>query len=380
VKGRSCGGSCISAARTCRTDLSPKAQTATKKLKQKLALAPIPGSVAEVSIDQLNLDPDRFQYKLVHGATGSSGSLSGVKKFDKNLAGIVQVWHDPADGKDYIVNGHNRANLAKQLGESEITVRYLDVKDAAEARAVGALTNIAEGRGNALDAAKFFNDTGLNKADLDAKGIPLREKIATDGLALSSLEPTLFRKVIDGDMPTERAVIVGSSGLDHTQQRSLVDLVDQAEKRKRKVTNETIRELGDSVKASSQREETQFDLFGATQSVKDNALERATLQAHVKQRLSREKKLFGTVGKSKAASDLEKAGNIIDVATSQKISKEAALTLGIFDGLKNVSGPVSSALNKAADRIVAGESLKKVQDDLYKQISDDLPKLVGAKS
>ena len=381
VKGRACGNACIPAARTCKTDVPEPAKKQVVVVKAKLkkkGVAPKPGTVTDVAIADLNLDPTRFQYKLVHGSTGSSGSLTGVRKWDPNLAGIVQVWRDPADGKDYIVNGHNRANLAKGLGVDKITVRYLDVKDAAEARAVGALTNIAEGRGTALDAAKFFKDSGLSKADLDTKGIPMREKIATDGLALSSLDDSLFRKVIDGDIATERATIVGGSGLDHKQQRSLVDLIDKQEKRKRKITNDTIKELADGVKASTQKSEVQFDLFGGSQVVVDNAVERASLQASMKQRLSRDKKLFGTVSKSKAAADLQKAGNVIDIATSQKISQDAATTLAIFDQLKNVSGPVSKALNDAADHIMAGDSTKKVQDDLYKQIVADLPKLVGS--
>jgi hypothetical protein len=108
-------------------------------------------------------------------------------------------------------------------------------------------------------------------------------------------------------------------------------------------------------------------------------MERAALAANVRQRLSREKKLFATVGKSKAAEDLERGGNIIDVKSSQKLSREAALTLGIFDQMKNLSSPVSAALNRAADRMVAGESTKKVQDDLYREITTELPKLVGGR-
>jgi len=393
-KGYSCGFSCIAKGKQCRIKLAQQAaqyanhlQNQIKALEAQLKAAqlpqtPKPGSIAEVDPKTILADPKRFQYKVLgaHTKTGEVGSLAGVQKYDPNLAGIIQAWVDPADGKTYVVNGHNRLALGNRLGAEKVTVRYLDVKDAAEARAVGAMTNIAEGRGTAIDAAKFFKDTGLTRDEVEAKGIPMREKIAQDGIALSRLEDSLFRRTIDGEMPVERATIIGDSGLDHQQQRSLVSLVDQQAKKRRNITNETVRELADSVRSANQRVETQFDLFGSSQTVQDNALERATLAAQVRQRLSREKKLFGTVGKSKAAEDLERGGNVIDVQTSQKLSREAALTLGIFDQMKNLSSPVSVALNRAADRMVAGESAKKVQDDLYKEITTELPKMVGGKA
>lgn len=380
-KGYSCGYTCIAKGRQCKSQLNQQAnayanylESQIKQLQAQLAALsapkpPQPGAVAEVDPSAILADPKRFQYKLLgeHTATGEVGSLSGVKKFDRNLAGVIQAWIDPADGKTYVVNGHNRLALAKRLGADKVTVRYLDVKDAQEARAVGALTNIAEGRGNAVDAAKFFKDSGLTKDDLDRKGIPMREKIATDGIALSKLDDSLFRKVIDGEIPTERAVIIGGSGLDHQQQRSLVKLVDDQSK-KRKITNEVLTELVDTVKASQQQTTTQFDLFGASQAVVDNTLERASLQAAIKKRLGREKKLFGTVGKSTAAQQLAQAGNVIDVASSQKVSKDASATLSVFDQLKNQSGGISKAINDAANQIQQGGDRKKVETDLYKQI------------
>lgn len=401
VKGYYCPtgkGACINRDKQCRVELKGNAKasqdwlkTEAEQLRAQLAALqsrlaevesakPKPGSVVDVPVTELNFDPDRFQYKLVHGATGSSGSLTGVKTWDPNLAGVVQAWVDPADGKTYVVNGHNRANLAKNLGVDSITVRYLDVKDAQEARAVGALTNIAEGRGNALDAAKFFKDSGMTREDLQRKGIPMREKIATDGLALSELEDNLFRRVIDGDLPQERAVIIGGSGLSKDDQRSLMDLIDQQEKRGRKITNEVISELTDVVKSSATQTEQQFDLFGSSEVTKNLAIEKATLQAAIRKKLSREKKLFGTVAKSRAAQELEKAGNQIDVEKSKGVSEQAAQTLAVFDQLKNLSGPVSSLINQASERIANGENVNKVQDELYKSLVSRLPDILKGKT
>lgn len=326
--------------------------------------------LAELDPNTIEVDPKRFQYKIIgeHTATGSVGSLAGVRKYDPNLAGILQVWKDPADGKTYVVNGHNRLDLGKKLGAESVAVRYLKAPDAKTARAIGALTNIAEGRGDALDAAKFFRDTGISKEDLSAKGIPMREKIATDGLALSKLDDLLFRRTIDGDIPMNRAAIVGGSGLDHTSQRDLMKLVDKEAKRKN-LTDGAISEMVDIAKSSQASQEMTLSLFGEEMVTKSNMIEKAKLQASIKQRLSREKNLFGTVSRGRAADELARGGNTIDKSKSGEISASADRTLKQFDQMKNLSGPMSDAINRAATRMSNGESQKSVEKDLYAEIS-----------
>ncbi len=381
-KGIACGNACIAKNRVCKQNLPPIAQQqvplAKAKVKVKTTktvssssqfLTPKAGSIAEIDPSLIKVDPKRFQYKIIgeQTQTGTVGSLSGVKTYDPNLAGILQVWVDPSDGETYVVNGHNRLDLAKKLGATAVAVRYLGVADAKEARAVGALTNIAEGRGTALDAAKFMRDTGLTRDDLQKKGIPMREKVATEGMALANLEDSLFRKAIDGDLTIERAAIIGGSGLSPDKQKSVYDL---AEKEKKKVTNEVLNELIDTVKSSESSQDFQLDLFGGSSVTINNAIEKASLQASIKRKLSKDKKLFGTVGKTKAAQQLAQAGNTIDVAKSKSISDDASKTLQVFDTLKNLSGPISQSLNTAANKIQSGGDRKKIESELYDEIKN----------
>jgi len=326
--------------------------------------------LAELDPHSIEVDPKRFQYKIIgeHTSTGSVGSLSGVRKYDPNLAGILQVWKDPANGKTYVVNGHNRLDLGKKLGAESVAVRYLKAPDAKTARSIGALTNIAEGRGDALDAAKFFRDTGISKEDLSAKGIPMREKIATDGLALSKLDDSLFRKTIDGEIPMARAAIIGGSGLQPAQQRDLMTLVDK-EGKKKTLTDGAISEMVDIAKSSQTHQESTMSLFGEESVTKSNMIEKAKLQAAIKQRLSREKNLFGTVSRGRAATELARGGNTIDREKSGDLSTQASQSLKTFDQMKNLSGPMSDAINHAASRMAAGESQKSVEKDLYAKIT-----------
>ena len=64
-------------------------------------------------VDQIEVAPDRFQFKQGTDAEGQQkgNSLSGVGVWNEGMEGNIQVWEDPADGKTYVVNGHNR--LAK---------------------------------------------------------------------------------------------------------------------------------------------------------------------------------------------------------------------------------------------------------------------------
>jgi hypothetical protein len=330
----------------------------------------LPSGIAEIDPKNLTLDPKRFQYKLVTGSTGESGSLSGVKKWDANLAGVQLVWHDPADDNVYVVNGHNRTNLAKKLDVDKLTSRFIKAKNSQDARAIGALVNISEGSGTSLDAAKFFRDSNLNADDLSKKGIPLKGAIATEGISLSKLNDGLFNKVVQGDLAKERGVIIGKNLTDHKEQSELVSLIDKQEKKGRKITNDGISELIDNIKSAPKQQQSGglFDLLGFSPESRSLAFEKAEIQAHIKRQLSTEKKLFGTVGRSKNAATLSKGGNTIDADRSQAISQDAERALRVFDTEKKYTGNVSNAINIAAERIANGEKPIKVKADVYQQV------------
>jgi hypothetical protein len=208
----------------------------------------------------------RFQFKANVGQKGVGDEFKGVTKFDPEKSGILSVWHDPADGKTYVVNGHHRLEMAQRLDAPDVTVRYLDAANAQEARTKGALINIAEGRGDALDAAKVFRDSGLDEAGLKREGVSLKGQKAAQGLALANLDPHLFSQVVSGDFPVERAALIGR-GLDsHEDQRALVDLLDRSEKGGKRITNDQLGEMIRLAKAPDTRPptttETQDSLFG----------------------------------------------------------------------------------------------------------------------
>lgn len=357
-----------------------RAKELNSAAKQMGAKAILPSGIAEADPNKIKVDPKRFQYKIIGEQTksGEVGSLSGVKKWDANLGGILQVWRDPRNGEVNVVNGHNRLALAKKLNAPSVTVKLIDAKTPQEARAIGALTNIAEGRGNAQDAAKFFRDSGVTKQELEKKGVPMREKIAEDGLALASLSDSLFNRVVQGQLPEQRAVTIGAKIKDHRQQQDLLDLVEKEEKRGKKINNDTIEELGDMIKNTPTKTESQgglLDLLGFTPETRSLAVEKAQIQSAIKRQLSRDKRLFSTVGKSKAAQDLERAGNKINIDESNEIAEIAERALGAFDQEKMLTGKVSDYLNTAAERLSLNQrGQDKIIKETYEQVLDELQK------
>jgi hypothetical protein len=334
-----------------------------------------PGTVREMKPGEIGFDPSRFQYKInATATTGEVGSLSGVRKWDPNLSGVMAVWKDPGDGKVYVINGHNRLALANRLGAEAVTVRFLNAATATEARAIGALQNIAEGAGSPMDAAKFFRDTGIrNQQDVEARGLPLGSGQASKGLSLSKLPGDVFNAVVRGDLTVNRGAIIGGSGLDEAKQREVFKMVGS----RKGIADQTLQELVEHAAASVQRTQTTMSLFGETEEAKDNLITRAKLSAFLKAKIAREKRLFSTVSKAKAATSLtEKGGNTINQEQSAKVAGEASKALGVFERLKSAAGPISKALNRAADRVEAGEAegivRKELERDVFEAVQAEL--------
>jgi hypothetical protein len=368
-----------------RASMDSRSKTAAKlavlaKLKREQVHPETHGQVGktyEVGTDKVHFDPDRFQYKLAaQGAHGTTEALKDVKKWDPELAGVVSVWKDPANGKTYVVNGHHRLDLAKRLGVKSVTAKYLDAPTAEQARAKGALVNIAEGRGTATDAAKFFRDTGLSAEHLKAKGVSLKEHTASQGLAMAGLEEHSFKRVVNGELSPARAAIIGGSGLSHEQQRALVKVLDKP--KNRKLSDGTVRNLADSAREAGSRTKTTRDLFGSNEEEEALFVHRAKVEDTIKRQLSDDKRLFGLVSKSKAAAKLEERGrSSIDLETTGAVGKESAAILGVFDSLKHRDKRISAPLNRAAERIANGEPAKKVESETREEIAKHIKAILS---
>lgn len=113
--------------------------------------------LAVLPTEAVQIDPRRFQFRQI----SHHGDLRNVARWNPDLAGCLAVWRDPADGQVFVVDGHHRAGLARRLAVPALQVRFLEAATDAEARAVGAAVNIANGHASAFDVAKLLRDGGL---------------------------------------------------------------------------------------------------------------------------------------------------------------------------------------------------------------------------
>ena len=329
---------------------------------------PPPSNIVRMPTAEIQADPARFQFKAL-GSEGVSGELKGVTRFNEQLAGVVSVWRDPADGSVYVVNGHHRLELAKRMGQRDLNVQFIDAPTAEAARAEGAVINIAEGRGTAVDAAKVMRDMGATPADLlEQRGVSLRGEVARDGLALSKLAPDVFDQVATAQVPQGWGVAIGSLVDDPVLQREALAAVRGSGKR---LTQAEVTEVARQVRDAGTEGVNQETLFGSETERRGLFVQRAQLAAAVKKRLAGDKRLFGYVAKEGRAEELSRAGGTqIDVEAARGLAEGSARSEEVFDRLYTRSGPLADLMSEGARRIARGEKPSSVIADIYPAIGD----------
>jgi hypothetical protein len=98
----------------------------------------------ELPVHEIKLDPERFQSRDPDSRSDYRVDLSDVSRFCKDSAGFVSVWRDCKGGLIWMVDGHQRLDLAKRTGTAFVTVQFLNYETAEEALVAGALLNVAQ--------------------------------------------------------------------------------------------------------------------------------------------------------------------------------------------------------------------------------------------
>lgn len=326
------------------------------------------GDVARLRPADIDLAPQELQYKLGVDASGVTQELRSIRRWDPDLAGVMLVWRHPRDGRLKVVNGHHRLERAKALSVPDVLVRVIAAPDAQTARSIGALTNIAEGRGTPIDAAKIVRDMGWTAEDLEARGISLRGQMARRGVALANLHPSLFQQVVNQTMPLQRAVLIGEADLTPEQQLSLVELTRRKGVR---LTNDELAELIRFVKGAGESSVTQASLFGEETLRQSNALQKAELSAYVKAKLGKDRRLFKFLTGADRATRIEGEGaGQIDVEKAGAVASDAAQAEEIYVRLSNMSGPIATALNGAAAQLAQGGNKDAIKRQLLGRVRE----------
>jgi hypothetical protein len=304
-------------------------------------------------VEALHVDPKRFQFKLnTSNPAGVTDEMKEVHEWNPDFAGVVSVWKDPADGKTYVVNGHHRRELAGRLGAKDMNVKYIEAKDAKEARSIGALVNIAEGRGTAVDAAKFMRDTGGTIDTLKKRGVSLKSGgLADQATTLTKLNDRAFERVAAGDLEVNKALAVAKHLSDPDRQEKLFKLLDKREDEGKQITDRTMEEMAKAMAASPSVTKTENTLWGPEETTEDVFVQRAELAGSVRAALSQELGNWAAVSSAKRAAKIGDAGNVLNVDENKKRAEAAEQGKNLYDTLVNRKGPISDALNEGAIKL-----------------------------
>jgi hypothetical protein len=324
--------------------------------------------VATIETNLVAAAPKTFQYKAEgQTATGRSGSLAEENVYDPRYGGVISVWRDTqgelgAPGQIYVVNGHNRLELANRSGFPVINVQYIDAPTAAQARMTGALQNIKDDKGTAIDAAKIFRDTGMSVEDLRLQNVNLNGKLASEGVALSRLPQWLFDKTAVGDLPTAKAVALGSA--DGIDDAIISDVAKQAIAGKWSA-EKIVQAMQEAKFASAGAAPAEGVLPGFEAMFKtSNVVDLIDIRTAAYRQLSVEMRALAAASQAKNTSYLEAAGNAINVEGSQAARKMAAEAVAVFNRVTGYEGPVRTILNELAGQLPAGKGRDKAATNL----------------
>lgn len=302
-----------------------------------------------VPVNKINVDPDRFQFRYDRGNEGGATRKLTGTEYNPLLAGTILLWEDEHNDL-YVVNGHHRVDLAKDSGINEMDARILSHRNhtADEARALGAMVNIAEDNATSIDVAKLIRDTGVSETDFNEVGIRANSKIAKDGIALSKLNDWIFTQVATRGIAIERAVIIGRELGDNPDgQNQMIAAIGKIESKGQAVTNDVLTELIAEVKGTAREEFTEMTLFGEETFTKNYSLERAELVSYVKRQLRDRVSLLKNVSKNKNAAILQELGNNIAIDDNVKEMNTADQALWIMDATLNYKGTKTNELFNA---------------------------------
>jgi hypothetical protein len=335
---------------------------------------PAYSQVRETQVTEIATDPQRFQFKAAGiGKTGVTGSLKEAAEYDPLFGKIISVWRDPNNGQLYVVNGHNRLDLARRSGRESILTWEIEAPTAEQARAIGAMENMAEGQGTPWDAAKIMRDMGMGLEELRQRNINIRGPIAERAIPLSRLPQEIFDRGVTGKLDLAKAVALGSEALDDAVIRDVA-----AAAGKGRWSAEKILQAMQEAKFA----QTQTTGGGTIPGMEDWATKtsdfsvRADVRAEAYRSLREEMIALTSAARLGRKDILEAAGNVIDVAGSQAARDQAAQAAAVFNRVTGYTGPVRDLLNELVEQVKGGRTTKKVVADnldrLRQAIEDEL--------
>lgn len=308
------------------------------------------GDKMKFEVDELLVDAKTFQYKEGGDELGVVSELLEETTWEPTSAGDVFVY-EYADGRRFIVDGHQRLALAKRILAKDpkqniqlwgFLFRQVDGFLPEQIRAEASKKNLREGkkeRGTeVIEAAKLFRDDPKYMADMT-----LRTSIQKQGYNVAQLSSANFQTIINGVIPTNYAAIIGrlipdDAGL----QEAAIKVIAKTNPKNVVEAESIVRQ----VRESGAEQIKQTTLFGDEIISESYYLERAKLISRVTTALKKDKQAFQTLVKN--AQELEDAGNVLARSENERRAFYDQTAIALVQTLANRRGALSDELTKAA--------------------------------
>lgn len=322
------------------------------------------------TIDAASLDTDAatFQYKGGGDAGGVTGRLLSVTRWDNLASGKVVVF-ERANGERVIADGHQRLGLARRLlaegREPKIELNGFVFREAdgwtpADVRAIAAKKNLQEGSGDVVDTARVLRE---RPTILDGS-VATGSEHMRQARGLARLSDEAFGMVVNGRLAPNHAAVVGELIADKSMHAPALELLSQVDD----LTATRARFMvADMARAPSTRE-VQETLLGVLERTVPLVAERARVLDKAIGALRREKSAFRTVLASRQA--LEGAGNVIEESGSREAIDAAGEAIAAIEKLALRAGPISAALDRAAQELADGARIGNATDAFVREVTD----------
>jgi len=321
--------------------------------------APPPQSGGYVMLDpaQIAVDPARFQYKE-SGEGGVTGALHGIDTWEPALANPITAWQDKS-GKLWVVNGHQRTDLAKRAqtaGQQGVQMparvfREEDGYTPEYMRALGAYQNIAEGSGTAIDAAKVMRAADAIPDTFKLPSLPPRGQIVRDAAGLTKLSDEAFGAAVNGVILPAYAAHVGNLLSDPTEQMAAIDILTRGHP----ANSDQARMMVLDVRASGFLRGEQTSLFGDEDFARSLVPERARVLDGALRQLRRAKTVFRAA--IEGEDTLTSVGNKLDREGNTQARTDNERLIDTLERESTTRGPISDALTAAARDLAGGKPI-----------------------
>ena len=322
---------------TVRQSVDDPAQV--RKEADLATLPPTPSKPAGVFMfdpTRLLVDAERFQFKADGDSEGVLPKLKNVKEWDESKANQIIAWQQ-ADGKIFVVDGHQRTGLARRIAEggSEpvqipgLLYRETDGFSADDVMIRAAAKNIAEGSGSIIDAAKIIKRSPVIGDELAS----ISDYKVKQARELASLSDEAWRMTLNEVVTPEQASIVARFIPDGDRQIAAIDAIAKIGPSNADETAALVQKVKAS-ELSKAEAGKQGGLFGDDPAL-STVREEIRIVAQAVKTMRSDKALFARVSND--------ADRIESASTGMKVDRDAAL------GVKDEAGRIAAYIQSRSD-------------------------------